>query len=69
VARHIRGNPEEIQEVLCVALDRTELEDRQFQGLAIAAIMAGGSSLLKLPTLVKTNPDKVPLLKAIQGPL
>jgi len=57
VARHIRGNPEEVQEVLCVALDRADLEDRQFQGLAFAAIMAGGSSWLKLPTLIKTNPE------------
>ena len=58
-----------MEEVLTAAEDRSELTDKQFLGLAFAAIMAGGKSWCKLPTLLERNTQKANLLKGLQGVL
>ena len=42
VGRYVRTNPGRVQEVLCLALDRADLDDEQFLGVTFSAIMAGG---------------------------
>ena len=54
-----------MEEVLTAAQDRAELTDKQFLGLAFAAIMAGGKSWCKLLILLDRNDEKVHLLKGL----
>jgi len=69
VGRYIRANPRSVDDVLCHALDRVDLDDNQFLALTFSAIMTGCRSWKKIPGLLKNNPAKVRLLSSLEGPL
>ena len=70
VGRYIRSNPDLVQDLLCAAQDRVDLNEKQFLGVAFASMMAGGRSFEKLPALLKNHQAKkfkvsVDLLKVL----
>ena len=65
----IKLNSDIVQDLLCLAMERIGLSKEQFLGISFAAMMAGGRSWQKLPTMLVASHNMEQHLDSLVGPL